>query len=65
MGMAHKIMHGTKYKTLQNKRIVSLEMGSLIAGAKSQGQIAEKTSRAMNDVVGSGDIILFIDEIIV
>lgn len=62
-GLAQRIMHGTDYKTLQNKRIVSLEMGGLIAGARTQGEIAEKLKRAMEDVLGSGDIILFIDEI--
>ena len=62
MGIAHSIIHGSKYKALQNKRIVSLQMGSLIAGARSSGEIAEKLNRALNDVTGSGDIILFIDE---
>jgi len=63
MGLAHRIMHGTKYKSMQNKRIVSLEMGSLIAGTKTGGEIAEKLKNAIDDVIGSGDIILFIDEI--
>ena len=62
-GMAYRIMFGTEYKTLQNKRVVSLEMGGLIAGTSTSGQIAHKLKRAMNDVVESGDIILFIDEI--
>ena len=59
MGLAHRIMHGTKYKTLQNKRLVSLEMGSLISGSRAPGEIAEKLNRAIDDVIGSGDIILF------
>jgi len=63
MGLAHRIMHGTKYKSMQNKRIVSLEMGSLIAGTRTSGEIADKLKRAIDDVVGSRDIILFIDEI--
>ncbi len=63
MGMAHRIMHGTKYKTLQNKRIVNLQTGSLIAGSKTTGEIAEKLKDALDDAIGSGDIILFIDEI--
>lgn len=62
-GLAYRIMFGTKYKTLQNKRIVSLEMGSLIAGTKTSGQIADKLKKAMVDVIESKDIILFIDEI--
>ncbi len=63
MGLAHRIMRGTKYKSIQNKRIVSLEMGGLIAGTKTSGEIADKLKRAINDVIGSRDIILFIDEI--
>jgi len=63
MGLAHRVMHGTKYKSMQNKRLVSLEMGSLIAGTRTSGEIAEKLKRAIDDVLGSRDIILFIDEI--
>ena len=62
-GLAHLIMHGTKHASLKNKRLVSLEMGSLIAGTHSQGAMAGKLKKAMDDVVASGDIILFIDEI--
>jgi ATP-dependent Clp protease ATP-binding subunit ClpC len=63
MGIAHKIMHGTKHKTLQNKRLVSLQMGNLIAGTKGQGAVAERLTNALEDAIGSRDIILFIDEI--
>lgn len=62
-GIAVRIMRGTKYKTLWNKRIVSLETGALLAGAKTSGDIAQKLTAVMEEVEGSGDIILFIDEI--
>ena len=61
-GVAHKIMTGTKYKSLRNKRIVSLETGTLISGADTPGKIAERITKVMEEVAASGDIILFIDE---
>ncbi len=63
MGIAHRIMHGTEYKSLRNKRIVSLEMGGLISGARHSGEVASKLKQALDEVVASKDIILFIDEI--
>ena len=62
-GIAYKIITGTEYKTLKNKRIVSLDVGALISGADSPGQIAENVTQVMEEAEGSGDIILFIDEI--
>jgi ATP-dependent Clp protease ATP-binding subunit ClpC len=62
-GIAKSIMEGTEYAKIQNKRIVSIETGSLVAGAKSSGDIAEKFRKIMEEVHGSGDIILFFDEI--
>ena len=62
-GIAYKIICGTEYKTLNNKRIISLDVGSLLSGAKSPGEIAGKLTSVMEDAEGSGDIILFLDEI--
>lgn len=62
-GIAYKIIEGTEYKSLKNKRIVNLELSGLIAGTKSAGEISEKINRVMNEVEGSADIIIFIDEI--
>ncbi|MFZ2664192.1 MAG: ATP-dependent Clp protease ATP-binding subunit [Patescibacteria group bacterium] len=62
-GIAYKIICGTEYKTLHNKRIVSLDVGSLIAGAESAGGIAKRLTSVLDDAEGSGDIILFVDEI--
>lgn len=62
-GIAYKIICGTQYKTLTNKRIISLDVGALLSGAGSPGDIAEKVTRVMEEAEGSGDIILFLDEI--
>lgn len=62
-GIAKSIVEGTEYKKIQNKRIVSIETGALLAGTKSSGDIAEKFRKIMDEVHGSGDIILFFDEI--
>jgi ATP-dependent Clp protease ATP-binding subunit ClpA len=62
-GIAYKIICGTEYKTLNNKRIISLDVGSLLSGAGSPGEIADKLKNVMEDAEGSGDIILFLDEI--
>ena len=61
-GVAYKIMAGTEYKTLKNKRVVGLEIGSLLSESKEHGNVAEKVSKIIKEVESSGDIILFIDE---
>jgi len=61
-GVAYKIMTGTEYKTLKNRRVVSLEIGSLISQSKETGNIADKITKIFKEVELSGDIILFIDE---
>lgn len=62
-GIAYKIIEGTDYKALVNKRIVRLDIGSIISGAKTAGDISAKLNKALEELKGSGDIILFIDEI--
>ncbi len=62
-GIAYKIIEGTGYASLKNRRIVSLDIGSLIAGAKTAGDISAKLNKALEEIRNSGDIILFIDEI--
>jgi ATP-dependent Clp protease ATP-binding subunit ClpC len=62
-GIAYKIICGTDYKTLNNKRVVSLDVGALISGAGGAGDIAKKLTDALEEAEGSGDIILFVDEI--
>jgi ATP-dependent Clp protease ATP-binding subunit ClpC len=62
-GISYRIITGTEYKSLQNKRIVNLEIGALIAGAKTAGEVSAKLTAVLDEVKASGDIILFIDEI--
>ena len=63
-GLAGKIVDGQVPENLKQKRLFSLDMGSLIAGAKYQGEFEERLKGVVKEVVESeGDIILFIDEI--
>ena len=63
-GLAAKIVDGQVPENLKSKRLFSLDMGSLIAGAKYQGEFEERLKGVVKEVVGSeGEIILFIDEI--
>lgn len=63
-GLAIRIVKGDVPEGLKNKRIVSLEMGSLLAGAKFRGEFEERLKGVIDEVVGSaGEVILFVDEI--
>lgn len=63
-GIAHRIVRGDVPDNLLNKRIYSLDMGALIAGAKYQGEFEERLKSVVNEVVNSdGNVVLFIDEI--
>lgn len=63
-GIAHRIVSGDVPENLKNKLIFSLDMGSLIAGAKYKGEFEERLKSVVKDVIASdGDVVLFIDEI--
>lgn len=63
-GLAHRIVRGDVPEDLKSKRIFSLDMGALIAGAKYKGEFEERLKAVVNEVISSdGEIILFIDEI--
>ena len=63
-GIAHRIVDGDVPENLRSKRIFSLDMGALIAGAKYQGEFEERLKAVINEVIESeGEVLLFIDEI--
>ena len=63
-GIATKIINGQVPENLKSKKVFSLDMGALIAGAKYQGEFEERLKGVVKEVVESeGEIILFIDEI--
>ena len=63
-GIAQKIVDGQVPENLKDRKLYSLDMGSLIAGAKYQGEFEERLKGVVKEVVDSaGEIILFIDEI--
>jgi len=63
-GIAHRIISGDVPENLKNKLIFSLDMGSLIAGAKYKGEFEERLKSVVKEVMASdGNVVLFIDEI--
>ena len=62
-GLAQKINQGQAPKELWDKIIVSLDLSSMIAGAKYRGEFEERMKNALNEIKQNGSIILFIDEI--
>ena len=62
-GMALRIVNGDVPESLRNKRLLALDMGALIAGAKYRGEFEERLKAVLNAVtVAAGEILLFIDE---
>ena len=63
-GLAHRIVLGDVPQNLKNKRVFSLDMGALVAGAKYRGEFEDRLKAVLKEVQGSnGQIILFIDEL--
>lgn len=62
-GLAQKIISGDVPEILKNKRVVSVDISSMVAGAKYRGDFEERIKKSLNEVKKAGDVILFIDEI--
>jgi len=62
-GLAQRIHNGEVPTSLQNKRVVALDMSALIAGAKYRGEFEDRLKSVIEEVKQNGNIILFIDEI--
>jgi len=62
-GLAQKIVSGEVPETIKEKRIVSLDLTAMLAGAKYRGDFEERVKKVLEQVTGAGNVILFIDEI--
>jgi len=63
-GLARRIVEGDVPETLKNKRLISLDMGALVAGAKYRGEFEERLKAVLKEITDAeGEVITFIDEI--
>ncbi len=62
-GLAQRIIEGNVPQNLVGKRVISLDMGSMVAGTKYRGQFEERVKSILNELSQTRDIIIFIDEI--
>ena len=62
-GLAQKIASGDVPESLKDKRLVAVDLSSMVAGAKYRGEFEERLKKAVEEVISAGNVILFIDEI--
>ena len=62
-GLANRIVEGNVPFTIQNKRLMTLDLSGMVAGSKYRGEFEERIKRVIREVQEDGDIILFLDEI--
>jgi len=62
-GLAQHIVEGDVPETLKGKRLVTLDLSSMVAGAKYRGEFEERIKKIIDEVKAAGNIVLFIDEI--
>jgi ATP-dependent Clp protease ATP-binding subunit ClpC len=61
-GLAHRIVAGDVPETLEDKRLIALDMGSLVAGTKYRGEFEERVKKIIDEIRTAGNCIIFIDE---
>jgi ATP-dependent Clp protease ATP-binding subunit ClpC len=61
-GLAHRIVSGDVPETLEGKRLITLDIGSLVAGTKYRGEFEERLKKVIDEIKNAGNCILFIDE---
>ena len=62
-GLAQKIVDGTVPEVLIGKRVLTLDLASLVAGTKYRGEFEERLKRVMKEILTAGNVVLFIDEL--
>ena len=62
-GLAQKVVNGTAPDVLHGRRVLTLDLASLVAGTKYRGEFEERLKRVMKEIVTAGNIIMFIDEL--
>ncbi|NLY18012.1 MAG: ATP-dependent Clp protease ATP-binding subunit [Clostridiaceae bacterium] len=62
-GLAQKIIEGNIPETLKDKRVVTLDLSSMVAGAKYRGEFEDRLKKSIEEIRNSGNVILFIDEL--
>ncbi|MCR4402613.1 MAG: ATP-dependent Clp protease ATP-binding subunit [Firmicutes bacterium] len=61
-GLAQNVARGDVPEVLRGKRVIALDMGSMVAGTKFRGEFEERLKRVVDEIRASGDVVLFIDE---
>jgi len=62
-GLAHQIVNNEVPETLRDKRVMTLDMGTVVAGTKYRGEFEDRLKKVMEEIRQAGNIILFIDEL--
>ncbi|WP_353805373.1 AAA family ATPase, partial [Acinetobacter baumannii] len=62
-GLAQRIANGDVPETIEGKKVITLDMGLLVAGTKYRGEFEERLKKLMEEIKQSDEIILFIDEV--